>query len=101
MLSDDRLPLELRAGETTEQLHIMMAGKPYRAVDPYLMRLRQWAQDKVQAFNKIGDMPERMRAMEGFIRTPTLEQGEEPSVFITSPFYLCVYSHVRARRVLC
>jgi hypothetical protein len=90
MLSDDNLPLALRKGETTEQLKVMMDGKPYRAVDRYLMRLRQWAQDNVQAFNKIGDMEERMAAMRGFIRTPELGEGEEPSVFITSPFYLYV-----------
>ena len=90
MIIDDNLPLALRDGETTEQLHIMMSGKPYQAVDPYLMRLRQWAQDKVKALNEITDLEQRMKVMKGFIQTPG-DSGEWPSVSITAPFYLYVH----------
>lgn len=81
---DNQLPLALRNGETSEQLRIMAFGQPYKAVDPYLMRLRQWAQDRVKELNNIGDVQERMEAMRGFIEMP-----EGPiSVFICGSFYL-------------
>jgi hypothetical protein len=47
MPSDNVEPPAPQHGEITEQLEIMLAGKPYIAADKYLCRVRDEMQDKV------------------------------------------------------
>lgn len=74
-------------GETDEQLKLMRAGEPYLAMDPYLMRLRQWGQDQVFKLNAVVNMEERMDLMREFVGMP---EGDKREVCIMTPFIWCV-----------
>lgn len=76
-------PPPTQGDETTTQLDLMRAGEPYLALDPYLMRLRDWAQDKVYAFNAIRDTEKRMDVLNGVAGMP-----KERKVSIMTPFML-------------
>ncbi|WWC61587.1 uncharacterized protein I303_104171 [Kwoniella dejecticola CBS 10117] len=54
-------------GEDATELGIMIAGKPYLAMDPYVDRIRAGQAKKVWEINQIVDIPARMDAMRGFL----------------------------------
>jgi hypothetical protein len=71
--------------ETPHRLEVMQRGEPYIAVDPYIMRLRDVAQDKVYEFNSIRDTDKRMDVLDGVVGMPP--KGER-NVYIMTPFML-------------
>ena len=76
-------PLE---GESHEQLKIMLAGQPYIAVDPYLMRIREDMANKMHEYNAERSGAKRTELLESMatLRKPT--DGSPQDVFICPPF---------------
>jgi hypothetical protein len=75
--------------EEPAELDLMQRGRPYIAVDRYLSRLRDLAQDKVYEFNAIRDTEKRMDVLDGVVG---MAPKGERKVFIMTPFMLSVYS---------
>lgn len=75
-------PLE---GENHEQLKIMLAGEPYIAVDPYLMRIRDEMANKMYDYNAERDSEKRGKMLES-MATLRPKEGVPQNVFILPPF---------------
>lgn len=85
MPTADIAPPPLQEGETYDQFNLMISGKPYIAVDPYLMRIREYSQTILDKFNKItGDTDKRMEIFDGIAAMPG--KGKDRKVYIMTPF---------------
>jgi hypothetical protein len=74
-----------KEGETQEQLKVMLAGKPYLAVDPYLMRLREEMSYKMFEYNaeRSGEKRQELLANLATLRKP---EGKPQNTHIMPPF---------------
>lgn len=71
-------------GENQDQLKIMLAGKPYQAVDAYLGRIREEMATKMFNFNQERSGEKRAKLLES-MATLRHEEGQQ-SAYITTPF---------------
>ncbi|OXG45960.1 maltose O-acetyltransferase [Cryptococcus neoformans] len=74
-------------GEDTTQFELMVAGKPYLAMDKYLCRIRDEQAEKLCQINQTRSMEERMKLYADLVN---LRGGEEGNVIINIPF-TCEY----------
>jgi len=72
-------------GEDHEQLKIMLAGKPYIAVDKYLCRIREEMASKMFEYNaeRSGDKRQELLANMASLRKP---EGKPQNTHIMPPF---------------
>jgi hypothetical protein len=72
-------------GEDHEQLKIMLSGKPYIAVDPYLCRIREEMATKMFEYNaeRSGDKRQELLAGLATLRKP---EGKPQNAHIMPPF---------------
>jgi len=72
-------------GENQEQLKIMLAGKPYLAVDKYLCRIREAQAVKMFEYNaeRSGEKRQELLASMATMRKP---EGKSQNTHIIPPF---------------
>lgn len=76
-----------REGESQEQLKIMLAGKPYLAVDAYLCRVREEMATKMFEYNQERSGEKRGKMLEAMATLrPPKEKGQAQNTYITPPF---------------
>lgn len=74
-------------GEDTTQFELMVAGKPYLAMDKYLRRIRDEQAEKLCQINQTRSTEKRMELYTDLVN---LTGGEEGNVIINIPF-TCEY----------
>ena len=89
-------PLE---GEDHEQLKIMLAGRPYIAVDKYLCRIREDMATKMFEYNaeRSGDKRQELLAAMATLRNP---EGKAQNTHIMPPFTFEYVSFFQLARVV-
>ena len=74
-------------GESHEQLKIMLAGKPYIAIDAYLGRIREEMATKMYEYNRERSGEKRTKMLESMATLrPPKEEGMAQNTYITTPF---------------